>query len=579
MIFRRRKKSKRNPYETRTKTLHSSRVTENPVQEIKSAIWALINSNCFPPRSSSFSDASDSTPVTDVTVQTFYVVYSNRTELIETLGRLNGESIARQIISEMIGFGSVYEPYLIDKIGEAQWQTAKENDEKQRSPGRVDAAWNTRIIDVFLIAGLKESTFEIRVVGRESLAVERSRLQNRTGKDPNVLAGISVGNSAFSNPHLSEYIRTNEVARSQSRPIYILEGRNAREFVVGSNIYDDIRVPGMPDDEWYVLRINSSEAHRNVIPQLKDWAGNDVLSSSPTGTKWCLNGKGNNGNSDWFCDITFTPFPPMPISRFPDAHEVPPSIQITGRVLPLSTARRRYMPEAVERHITGTTLNSGIILEPDLYLYSTDDNSRFYLLNLDQKKAISVETASGGSVNLTEKGFELEDDVIVTVGKMKYRWESRNRNGSTLPRELGGVLFDIGDRPLEVLPTPISRDDPGEWFIGNWKNGIDGALSLGKTPIFVQNPDLYLAHAGNLLLKHADRDSQGRPILNLSLKKVENELLFIVRTDRSWRTIEWPEFGNEMFFDVPNVMFVGEGLALIFGTNYYGIKTSGTLKS
>jgi hypothetical protein len=169
----------------------------------------------------------------------------------------------------------------------------------------------------------------------------------------------------------------------------------------------------------------------------------------------------------------------------------------------------------------------------------------------------------------------------VTIGNMKYRWESRNRNASTLPAVLGGVLFDAREsieHPFEVLTTPIDKDDPREWFIGNWRNGIGEALSLGKTPIFVQNPDLYLAHAGNLLLKYAERDIQGRPQLKLSLKKVTNELLFLVRIDGSWRTIEWPVFGTEVFYDVPDVVFVGEGHALIFGTNYYGIKTSGTLR-
>ncbi|MGH9970687.1 MAG: hypothetical protein ACREBG_23255, partial [Pyrinomonadaceae bacterium] len=202
-------KNKSNPYETRTMTLDSSRVAQDPNQEIKRAIWSLIHNNCFPVRASSFSDQTDQTPVTDVTVQTFYVVYSTDTRLIQSLGRLSGDSIAMEIIREMVALGAVYEPYLMDKIGAADWQTAKQNDENKRTGGRLEAAWDTRIIEVFLLPELEDSRFEVRVVGRESLAVERSRLQKLKGKDPNVLAAIAIGQSAYSNPHLREFLSRN----------------------------------------------------------------------------------------------------------------------------------------------------------------------------------------------------------------------------------------------------------------------------------------------------------------------------------------------------------------------------------
>jgi hypothetical protein len=60
---------------------------------------------------------------------------------------------------------------------------------------------------------------------------------------------------------------------------------------------------------------------------------------------------------------------------------------------------------------------------------------------------------------------------------------------------------------------------------------------------------------------------------------VSNELLLLARTDRSWEVIDWPDFGGADFWQVPDVTFIGEGNALIFGTTYYQIKTSGTLRS
>ncbi|MGH9931880.1 MAG: hypothetical protein ACREA9_21995 [Pyrinomonadaceae bacterium] len=240
------------------------------------------------------------------------------------------------------------------------------------------------------------------------------------------------------------------------------------------------------------------------------------------------------------------------------------------------------MPEAVENLATGSTPNSGFTLESDIHVYSTDDNQRVFLLNLDQRKSISVVTGGGNSITPTVKGYELEDDAVVTIGSSKYRWESRNKAGSTLPAEAVGVLFDAGDpkdRPMEYLIAPFQQTDPTKWFIGNWRDSANSAFEMGIPPIFRQNPDLYLTRSGNLVIEYDNRDSQGRPRFRLSLKKVATELLLIVRTDQPWKVIEWPDFGDESFYDIPEVKFIGEGNALIFGTTYYAIKTSGTLRS
>jgi hypothetical protein len=576
MIFRNKRRRGSNPYETRTITLRSGTVTRDPQGEIKKAIWALINNNCIPPRSSNFSAQPDSSPVTDVRVQTFYVVYSNDSALIQSLGPLDGDLIALEIIREMVQTGTVYEPYLIDKIGAADWETAKQNDETDRKPGKVDTARDARIVEVFLLTD--DSVSDVRVVGRESVAVERSRLQKLRGKDPNVLAAIDVGQTAFSNPHLREFVSRPQMYRLQSRPIYIMEGRNAREFVVGPNIYDDIRVPGMPDDQWYVLRVSSSEAHLSVVSQLKDW-DNNPISPQPPGTMWLLRGPSDNGNSEWVCRISLTQLSPKPISHFPDAYEVPPSIQIVGRVLPKTSPRRKYMPRAVMERAQGVTPESGFTLEPDVHVFCTD-TGRVFVLNRDARKAVSV-AAGGIPVTSTDNGFELQDDAELTVGNSKYRWESRNKAGSTLPEEVVGVLFDIGDPkdlPIELLLPPVQETDTRQWMLGNWRNSANAAFQLNMAPIFLQNPDMYLTSAGNLVIKYDERDSQGRPKFSLSLRNVR-ELLLLARTDQNWEPLTWPAFGNGDFAEVPNLTFVGEGNALIFGTTYYGIKTSGTLRS
>ncbi|HEY6804201.1 MAG TPA: hypothetical protein VI306_11515 [Pyrinomonadaceae bacterium] len=537
----------------------------------------MIQSNCIPPRSANFSNQADSTPVNDVTVQTFYVVYGDDSALIQTLGRLEGDAIALEIIREMVELSTVYGPYLIDKIGAAYWQTAKLNDENGRTPGRVETARDARIVEVFLLAD--DSMAEVRVVGRESLAVERSRLQKLKGKEPNVLASIYPGDSAFSNPHLREFVSKPQIFQRQPRPIYIMEGRNAREFVIGPNIYDDIRVPGMPDDQWYVLRVNSSEAHSNVVPQLRDRSNNQILPEK-SGIKWLLNGAGGDGTSKWFCTITLTQLTPKPISHFPDAQEVPPSIQIAGRVLPKTTTRQVFIPEAVIQRVKGITPESHFTLEPDVHIYSTDDY-RVFLLNLDSRKTVTV-NADGAPVVSDDNGYELQDDAELTVGGSRYRWESRQKAGSTLPEEVVGVLFDIGDpkdRPIEYLVPPVQPTDPSKWFVGNWRNSANAAYELNLVPIFLQNPDMYLSSGGNVVISYDKRDSQGRPGFKLSLKNVGNELLLISRTDRSWEVMDWPNFQAADFAEVPGLTFIGEGNALIFGTTYYGIKTSGTLRS
>ena len=567
------KSRKSNPYETRTITLKAATVANNPDGEIKRAIWALIQSNCIPPRSGGFSDRPDTTPVQDLTVQTFYVVYSNDHDLVQHLGRLDGKSIALDIVQEMIDQEAIYEPYLIDKIGAADWQTAKLNDENGRKPGRLETARDARLVDVFLLAD--DSVSDVRVVGRESLPVERARLQKLRGRDPNVLAAVYVGQTAFTNPHLREYVSKPQIYQRQSRPIYIMEGRNAREFVVGPNIYDDIRVPGMPDHEWYVLHVNSSEAHLNVVSQLRDWSGNPIP-PEPSGTKWKLKGICNDGNSEWFCSISLTQTPAAPISTFPDAHEVPPTIQIGGRVLP----NRRYMPVEVIKQAKGVTPESGFTLDRNVFVYSTTDN-RVFLLNLDPRKTVSVVTG-GSQVDPTANGYELQDDSEVAVGALRYRWESRDKAGSTLPGEVVGVLFDIGDPeslPIEYLLPPVQEKDPHQWFIGNWRNSANAAFDLNITPIFLQNPDMYLSSGGNLVINFDGRDSQGRPMFKLALRNLEVEVPLIARADRSWQVIDSPELENGEFWEVPDLTFIGEGKALIFGTTYYSIKTSGTLWS
>lgn len=568
---------KSNPYETRTITLRASTVSQDPEREIKKAIHSLIQSNCLPPRNGNYSDQPDNTPVEDVTVQTFYVVYPEESLLINTLGRLNGDSLALEIIREMVGRDGVYEPYLIDKIGAAEWETAKQNDENGGTPGRVETAGNARIVEVFLIPN--NSVSDVRVVGRESLAVERSRLQKLKGKDPNVLASIYPGNSAFSNPHLREFVSKPQMFQRQPRPIYIMEGRNAREFIIGPNIYDDIRVPGMPDDEWYVLRVNSSEAQSNVVSVLSDRANNQIPPEE-SGTKWSLNGAGVDGNSRWFCSITLTQLAPKPISHFPDAPEVPPSIQIAGRVLSKTTTRRRYLPEIVTQHVKGTIPESGFTLEPDVHVYSTVDD-RVFLLNLDARKTVSV-LIGGTPVISNGDGYELQDDAELTVGGSRYRWESRKKSGSTLPEEVVGVLFDNGDpqeRAIEYLIPPPQPTGLKEWILGNWRSSANAAYDRGFEPIFLQNPDMYLSSGGNAVIRYDGRDSQGRPRFKLFLRNAGNEHLLIARTDRAWEVMEWPAFADTDFAEVPGLAFIGEGNALIFGTTYYAIKTSGTLRS
>jgi hypothetical protein len=563
------------PYGQLTVTLTTRKVSGDPLAHIKDAIWHLIRSNCYPRRRETFDRKQDPTPVREVTVQTFYVDYPSGDKRLDALGRSEGREISREITKEMVEEGT-YEPYLIDKIGQADWDQAGLNDEQNIKPGRVEAAWNARIVEVFVQQDLKRADGDIRVVGRESLAMERTQ-QRQLGRDPKVLAVITVGNSAFTNPHLREFLNS----RTSNRPIYILEGRNARKFLIGANPYDDIQVPGMPVGERYVLEVSASEA-TPIKARLSRSGGAEIPANNGEGTKWSLSGDGNN-NVKWFCELTFTSLPPEPVSKFKDAPEVPPTIQLNGRVLPRTTATRKLKLAGLESGLRGRNASSAITLERDLILYAANDDSEVFLLNNDQNRSVTVSNSRGERVDTTERGYVLEENSTIEVGNQRYKWEFQAATEANLPSQVVGMLRIVGDskdRLVEVMEVSPREGDTRQWMLGNWRQGSTGAFQQTCIPIFINNPDLYLSRSGNLILRCTGHDDQARPVFQLVLKKVTNELLIIVDTEKGgWRQIPWPDFSEETLSTIPEVNFVGESRALFFGTNYYGIKTSGTLQT
>lgn len=574
----------------RTVTLRTESVRVDPYAEIKKAIWRLIHANCNPPRRvTGFHGGFGKNQVENVTVQTFYVTYPHTPELVNVLGGFDDNKIAKEIIEEMVGFdGQIFEPYLRNKIGETTWEQARKRDEQSNSrQDRVDSALNIRLVEVLTQAVPRGP---VRVVGRESLIVEIERLKKLGKVDPKVTGVIDVGGIVNINPHLREYQKSASERRSRNREIPILEGRNASVFVVGSHVYDDIEVIGMSEEEGYLLTVFST-FNQAIMAELRDVHGEKIEPQTrdkldPKYT-WRIS-RSDRGKAQWSCRISITRYSTS-LSSYA-LPGIPPSIHIVGRVLPAE-----FLPGPVNQALRNSGLQadllacaSGIALEDGLFLYAVhqEGSAKVYLKN-DADKKVEVVNSLGQPASNTDKGFQIADRSVVTIDGLHHDWRLRSVGTVSLPEGVIGLLEyrnKIQQDPMEVPDYALDtvdgqRADPAKWMIGAWKRGTRAAVNFGCTPLLVKNPDPFLSASGNLAINYSGPDAQGRPLFTLSLKQTVNRLPFIVKSsqDADWRTIGWPDFGDDLLKDIPGVQIVGESNDLIFGTSYYRIKTSGTL--
>jgi hypothetical protein len=553
-------KGPRDPHAGRRVALGVS-AGQSGADAVKKAIWTLIVNNCDPPRrfdsGRSMSGQQDTTPISDVTVQTFYVVYSP--SQFDQFAMLDAERIAEEVIRDMIGNRlAVYEPYLRNKVGAVVWEQATIDDAAAGGhEHRVDAARIVRLVEV-LRCPLEHET-EPCVVGRESLAVETARLRAQ-GKDPSVIAQIFVSGSANVNPHTREAQANRSAGRGDT--ICVLEGRAASVFFIGSNIYDDVQVEGMPPGEWYQLLVLAPD-QLPVNLRLLDSSGKPL--DQPQGRPpitWRL---GPPDGGDWSCLLQATMYRNLKVSQVMGLPEIPPSIRIAGRILPKGFPP----PDALQSYLRGRglTCETAVRLEDNLYLYVPAPGDEVHIVDLDGNKGLSVDPPRPVATN----AHALDDLSSVTIGRVSYVWRTDG-----LPIEVVGRLEykSQSDCPSEAMP--VDEDSVNDWVIG--RQHRVGARMHG-TPVFMNNPDPYLSSNGNLIISYSGKSADERPAFKLTLLSERELPLFVWPYSASqWQKVAWPStHSGAKKFEVPQVQLIGVSNKLIFGTSYYNVATSHTL--
>ena len=576
----------------------------DPSKAIRDAIWSLIEANSYPEDNRTGYSRKNlrQTPVTDVLVQTFYVVYPDTSPLLDAIEIIDEEKVATEILEQMLSNpNETYDPYVSDRIGEGNWADAK-----SRGPEKqIERMRDIRLVEVIKMPMKADANAPIRVVGRESLAVEVSRLRERSGRDPLVIASVSVeGPAVYVNPHLREYSTNTNARRSQEYRICILEGRTTRQYIIGSHPYDDIEVPGMYEHENYLFIVSSasiSSTNRPIMATLINSHGEEVPPNPKANEArytWRLEryihnntqtGDNNEGEASkldgkliWNVRLVLSTSP-QPLARFVGAPEIPPSIVILARVLP---RRNADIPSELRRYLSSTLdIDSAIELEREkrifLYTVKQDNDCKIYLLNRNQDLSVNVIRDNGQQVSEAPGGYSLEHGTKVAIGDASgmigYTWQLNSIRGITLPLDIiGGLEYD-NPHLSDLMEAPRRETDVKSWMIGNWKYGAAAADELGCKPVLHGNPDPYIGRYGNLIIRYNDRDRQGHPQFRLTLKETERAMQLFVKAGSSWQSLPWNPFTEgELLRDIPDINIVGEENYLIFGTSYYWIKTSGT---
>lgn len=563
-----------NLYESRIEILDERNIRNNPFGAVAEAIWKLITRNCMPPqRPRRFSPSSPKLdPISDVFVQTFYVVYQSTLASANTLAVIDPREMTRHIIKRMINDENhAFDAYLISKIGQGIWNEAlsfdsevvEENQTRVVTDrNRLQAALNVLLVEVMLVPVPKRG-FSPRVVGRESQAVEVSRL--RVSEDPRVLALVQVLGDASVNPH----VRESQSSRDNNTDnICILEGRSLRFFIIGPNDYDDIRVENMPDNQWFGLKVlvpdlGSVYQQGRIQFILEDTYGNPIpLTLQGRTTRWEVGSEEQGWQFSLQAAITT---PNTKLSQIEGVPEMSPTIMMVGRVLPRKT--RAALPE-LELYLTANNVvaTAAIELEQGLFLYADDQGEAFLVSPTGSKRV------QGANSGVSLKGYRLANNADVEVEGIKYIWHHQN-----IAEMTAGWLEKIDPAESDVQTIRVEKNPEVTPPLLLGRQHQSKALEYSAEAIFPNNPDRYLSNSGNLLIRYVGRTA-GKRTFRFSLLNTGNELPFLFKQSGPypWRVFAWPRF-NGIRYDFDDADIMGEKNEIIFGTTFYRMKTSGTL--
>ncbi len=568
-----------NLYLSRVEFLDERNIRNDPFKAVADAIWKLIIRNSMPPQPPPrfFSGSLRLNPITDAFVQTFYVVFPDTLASASTIAVIDPREIARHIIGRMINDANhAFDAYLISKVGQAAWTEALKLDSRLvgenqtqifTDRNRLQAALNVFLVEVMTVPVTRgKRGFRPLVVGRESQAVEVSRLREREGTDPRVLALIQVLGDASVNPH----VRESQSSRDNNTDnICILEGRSLRFFIIGPNDYDDIRVEHMPDNQWYGLKVlvpdlGSAYNQGRIQFILEDSSGN-LIPPATRGltTRWDVGSEAQGWQFSLQAAITRSD---TRLSQIEGVPEMSPTIMMVGRVLPRRT--RMSSPE-LESHLTRNNVvaTTAIELEQGLFLYA-DDRGEVFLLSPTGNKQVNSASPSDPL-----KGHRLTNNADVEVEGVKYIWHYQNIAEMTV-----GWLEkrDLKESDVYTIRVEKRTEDTRPLLLG--RQHQSKALEYSAEAIFPNNPDPYLSNLGNLLVRYVGRTA-GKRTFRFSLLNTGNELPFLFKPNGpyQWRVFSWPQFNNSLRYDFEDADIVGEKNEIIFGTTFYRMKTSGTL--
>jgi hypothetical protein len=320
----------------------------------------------------------------------------------------------------------------------------------------------------------------------------------------------------------------------------------------------------MPPDVFYQLLVIAPD-QMPVTFKLLDSAGQTVppkAGKSPL--TWELGGQALHG---WVCSLEATKPQNFKVSQVVGLPEIPPSIKMVGRVLPVSLGVPDEQQFQLHLQNRGITCDAAVKLEDNLYLYIDSVTYNVYIADLDGTKSLTVTPPNSPYPNT----HRLDPLSNVTVGRVSYVWRTDG-----LPPGIVGRLDYKEPRDCPSEAMPVLEESPNAWVIARQHNGE--AIRYGSV-VLRDNPDPYLSRNGNLVISYSGRSNDGRPTFKLTLLSAKQLPLFVwpYRANR-WTEVAWPTGpAPTRRFDVQGVELLGVSNKLIFGTGYYNVATSHTL--
>jgi len=607
---------------------------QSPASVVKSAIWTLIQTNCDPPRSFNTArvwDArEDPAPVSDVSVQTFYLVFPPST--FDTYGAVRGDEISEGVIREMIQMRlETFEDYLSNKIGASVWNQATADDRaakgaqyfvqnaKGESKGSKEikvhkGVGRLRVNDVVTFAGSPRM-----YVVREPLNQDEGTLRIEPGLVASVAENTEIAQVIYeSRVNATKIARLIEVLRCPVESI-------TEPCVVGreSLAVEVVRLRDQGKDPRVIAQVYvSGSAHVN--PHIRESQRTQHVGRGDT--ICVIEGRAANVffiGANTYDDIQVEGMPPdawyqlrvlspdqMPVSvtvadrtgqqiaqtsTRPDTWRLGDQAQhgwscalqimkplnatisqVTGlpELPPSIKLIGRVLPKGfappqellAHLSLNSITCKSAVNIEKAIYVYVSDDDNS-YIVDIDGASGLTASTQE-----VFRHTYPLEERTSVTVGRLRYVWLT---NG--LPANIIGQLAyeRSDDCPAELMP--VAEQVGSRWVIGR---EYKREARLQGDPLFVDNIDPYLSRSGNAVIEHSETDPQGYPIFKLMLLPGREVGLFIrSAAGGDWQSGPWAwPLNSEAERQIPGVELNGVSNRIIMGTSYFDVATRHTLR-